>query len=86
MTDHLHGEDSYIECDYYTVVSQIRQDEKWDDWNGETSCYCGADSVYVARVGFHTRLEDDSAWPRTFSQDLKVHRCEEHKFQLKNEK
>lgn len=83
MTDHVHGEDSYVECDYYHVLHEDRLEEIYPDgWDGETDCYCGADSVFLARVGFTTRLDDpeEESWPRSVTQDVKVHRCEEHRF------
>lgn len=84
MTDHVFGEDSYMECDHYSVVSVTPYSSLDPEFRPEHVCYCGEPTVQVARVGFHTRLDDpdEETWPRSISRNVKVHRCDEHKFLL----
>lgn len=85
MTDHIFGEDSYVECDRFHVVNTIPYDNYDEEFRPEHTCYCGADCVQLARVGFTTyaekREEDRQPWPRHLTQNVKVHRCEEHGFE-----
>lgn len=82
MTDHVHGEDSYVECDRYNVVDVLAQGDVDPAFWHDTVCYCGSDTVQVARVGFHTDTTEETPgdWPTSFSQTAKAHRCEEHRF------
>ena len=82
MTDHVY---EYVECDRYTVLWEhplwdYHPDESKDDFEPYNECYCGSGAEYIARVGFHTDLEPSNGWPRSLLQDLKVHRCPEHRF------
>jgi len=82
MTDHIFGEDSYMECDRFNVVSVTPYENFDPEFRPEHVCYCGKPTVQIARVGFHTVVEErDQWWDRTLSQNVKVHRCEEHKFE-----
>ena len=84
MTDHIYGENSYVECDHYTVVSVTPYSDFGPKFSPEQICYCGEPTVQVARVGFHTRLDDpdEETWPRSISQNVKVHRCDKHGFEV----
>lgn len=86
MTDHVYGEDSYIECDYYSVVSVTSYEFFAPEFRPEHDCYCGKPTVQVARVGFHTDTTEETPgeWPTSFSRNVKVHRCEEHGFEEDN--
>lgn len=83
MTDHVHGEGSYVECDRVHVVSVTPYDNFEEKFRPENNCYCGADAVQIARVGFHTDTTEETPgeWPTSFSQNVKAHRCEEHGFE-----
>lgn len=83
MTDHVFGEDSYVECDRYNVVS-TRRDLNFGEYEFERRCYCGEISTQIARVGFHTETTDETPgeWPTSFSRILKTHRCDEHAFEI----
>jgi hypothetical protein len=86
VTDHVHGEGSYIECDRYNVVSVSYYKDRHSDLPPDLSirrdCYCGNEATHVARVGFHTVVEErDDWWDRTHSRTFKAHRCDEHSFE-----
>lgn len=88
MTDHVHGEDSYLECDYYTVVYQHEMMEMYPVGHvPDTECYCGADAAHLARVAFHEDTTDQTPgdWPTSFSRNVKVHRCGDHNFEVNGE-
>lgn len=87
MTDHIYGEDSYVECDRFYVASVVTYEDhdaglpKKHHLNHD--CYCGADATHYARVGFTTYKNppgEREAWPKQTTQRVKAHRCDEHGF------
>jgi hypothetical protein len=82
MVNHIFGEDSYVECDRFTVVNVVRHADMAPKFRPDTECYCGRDTVQTARVGFHTDTTDETPgdWPSSLSLTYKVHRCEKHAF------
>lgn len=90
MTDHIHGEDSYVECDRFYVVNVVTHEEHDEGlpekFHYDVNCYCGADATHYARVAFYTVIEErEEWWDRTLTQTLKAHRCDEHKFETEDE-
>jgi hypothetical protein len=87
MTDHIHGEGSYVKCDWFNVVSVVTYDDHDDGlpekFHLDHDCYCGADATHYARVGFHTETERDAMLNRIDTQTFKAHRCDEHGFEEK---
>ena len=88
MTDHIHGEDSYVECDRFHVVSVVTYEERDSNLpekhHLDHDCYCGADATHYARVCFTTyenSPEEREPWPKYITQTVKAHRCDEHKFE-----
>lgn len=86
MTDHVHGKDSYIECDWFSVVSVVSYEDHDEGlpekFHYDCNCYCGDEATHYARVGFHTVVEErDDWWDRTLTQTVKAHRCDEHGFE-----
>lgn len=89
MTDHIFGEDSYVECDRYHVVSVSDYEDRFSNLDSDLytkqDCYCGKQATHVARVGFYTVIEErDNWWDRTQNRTFKVHRCDDHRFEENN--
>jgi hypothetical protein len=89
MTDHVHGEDSYVSCGRYYVVSVNRYDDIFSNLSAEMTekmekkCYCGKDATTISRVVFTTVVERrDDWWDRTRDWTVKAHRCGDHDFEV----
>lgn len=92
MTDHIHGEDSYVECDRFYVVSVVTHEDHDEGlpekFHYDCNCYCGTDATHYARVSFTTYEnppEEREPWPKSWSRTLKAHRCDEHGFEVEDE-
>lgn len=85
MTDHIHGEGSYVECDRFYVVSVVPYEELHSnldpEYYTEHDCYCGKPATQQARVGFHTETERDAMLNRIDTRTFKAHRCDKHSFE-----
>jgi hypothetical protein len=91
MTDHIHGEDSYVECDRFHVVTVTAYEDHNvalpEKHHLDYDCYCGADATHYALVGFTTYKnppEERDVWPKQMTQRVNAHRCDKHSFEEDN--
>lgn len=88
MTYHIHGEDSYVECDRFYVVNVVTYEDHDSNlpekFHLDHDCYCGSDATHYARVSFTTYAKPEGErdpWPDRNRRVFKAHRCDEHRFE-----